>query len=108
MAATANSRGHLGPVRKCRKELYYLVGTDNSLANERRSEHFTGQHKAQTKPGCESVSVEARSWGDTRHQAGITFILSRSSGLVFKQNTGPATEQDKAMLAGETLGILPC
>lgn len=84
------------------------MGTDNSFTNERRSEHFTGQHKAQIKPGCESASVEDRSCGDARQEAGITFILSRSSGLVFQQNKGPATEQAKAMLAGETLGIPPC
>ena len=108
MTATIKSRGRLVPVGKCKKELCNPVGTDNSLTNERHSEHFTGQHKAPVKPGCESASAEASSCGDTRHQAGITFILSKSSGLVFKQSKGPATEQPKAMLAGETLGILPC
>lgn len=104
LAATIKSRGHLVPLGKCRKKLYNPVGPI-TLTNERRSEHLTGQHKAQTKPGSESASVEASSCGDTRYQAGITFILSRSSGLVFKQNKGPATKQAKAVLAGEAWDI---
>lgn len=108
MAATIKGRGHLVPVGKCRKELCNPVGTDNSLTNERCNEHFIGQHKAQIKPGCESASVEVGSCRDARRQAGITLMLSRSSGLIFKQNKGPATEQAKATLAGETLGLLPC
>lgn len=62
MAATIKSRGHLVPVGECWKELFNPVGTDNSLTTKRYSEHFTGQHKAQVKPGCESVSVEASLW----------------------------------------------
>lgn len=65
MAATIKSRGHLVPVGKCRKELYNPVGTGNSWTTERHSERFTGQHKAQVKPGCESVSVEASLWDYT-------------------------------------------
>lgn len=105
LATTIKSRGYLVPVRMCWKELYNPAGTDNSLTNERHSEHFTGQHKAQIKPGCESLSAEASSCGDTRHQPGITFILSRSLRLVLKQNKGPATEQARVMLAGETWDI---
>lgn len=105
VATTMKSRGYLVPVGMCRKALYNPGGTDNSLTNERHSEHFTGQDKAQSKSGCESVSVEASSCGDTRHQPGITFILSRSLGLVLKQNKGPASEQAKVMLAGETWDI---
>lgn len=91
--------------RKVQEGAIQSCGPDNSLTNERCSEHLTGQHKAQIKPGSETASVEASSCGDTRHQAGITFILSRSSGLVFKQNKGPATKQAKAVLAGETWDI---
>lgn len=54
--ATIKSRGHLLPISKCRKELYNPVGTDNAVASEGHSEHFT-------KPkSCQAASLEASAY----------------------------------------------